>query len=81
MQGKYLWLRANVCNVLAQTLDSVVFFLVAFWGVAPLASVSDIILTGLVIKIVYMMLASLFLYLNTFEESAGANGSVMITLK
>ncbi len=66
--GKYLWLRANISNAVAQVLDSVLFFILAFWGTVPFSSVIEILITGFVIKVVYMMLASLLLYLNRIEE-------------
>ena len=81
MQGAYLWLRANISNAVAQLFDSVVFFMIAFWGVVPYARVWDLILTGFMIKVVYMMIASLLLYLNTIEEEDDGDGNVMITLR
>ena len=66
--GKRLWLRANICNVLAQILDSCIFFGVAFGGVVAPAHIGDILLTGLIIKVTYMAIASPLLYLNTIEQ-------------
>jgi hypothetical protein len=77
---RYLWLRANICNVVSQLLDSGIFFAVAFWGVVAPSGIADIILTGLAIKIVYMMIASPLLYLNRLEEEEEANGNVAVTL-
>jgi uncharacterized integral membrane protein (TIGR00697 family) len=81
MQGKYLWLRANICNALAQLLDSTVFFLIAFIGLVPPADIWEIIFTGLFIKIVYMMVASPLLYFNRVEEEQDSRGDFMVTLK
>ncbi|MDB5238544.1 MAG: putative queuosine precursor transporter [Candidatus Kaiserbacteria bacterium] len=80
MQGRYLWLRANMCNIFAQLLDGIVFFTIAFWGVASLPTVADVIVTGLIIKIAYMMVASPLLYLNRFEEEEDSAGTVIITM-
>ncbi len=66
--GTDLWLRANISNTIAQILDSFVFFMIAFWGVVPLANVWDVIMTGFVIKVIYMMIASPLLYLNRIEQ-------------
>src|SRR3989344_6014791 len=66
--GRWLWLRANLVNALAQILDSTVFFVIAFWGVVAPANIGEIIVTGYVIKVVYMMLASLLLYANSVEQ-------------
>ncbi len=78
--GAHLWLRANIANIVAQVLDSVIFFVVAFWGVVAPSGIGDIILTGLAIKILYMMVASPLLYLNRIEEEEDSNGNVAITL-
>lgn len=74
-KGARLWLRANISNALAQLLDSAVFFVIAFWGVVPFASVWEVLATGFVIKVVFMMLASPLLYLNTVEEEDGGSAS------
>lgn len=70
-QGRYLWLRANATNVLAQIVDSAIFFLIAFWGIVAPENITDILLTGILIKVVYMMLASPLLYLNRVEQEQG----------
>lgn len=59
-----IWLRINACNILAQTLDSVVFFTVAFWGTVPPNNLFDILMTGFVIKVVFVMLVSPLIYFN-----------------
>ena len=59
-------------------MDSIVFFTVAFWGVVLPANFLDIVLTGLTIKIVYMMLASPLLYLNKVEEEEGKEYSTVV---
>ncbi len=73
-----LWMRANISNVIAQALDSIVFFAIAFWGVVPPGNVGEIILTGFVIKIVFMMIAAPLLYLNRVEEEKDDEYSVVI---
>jgi len=77
MQGARVWLRANATNVVAQFIDSVVFFLVAFLGTVPFASVWEVLLTGFVIKVVFMMLVSPLLYLNRVEEDDGEGQAVI----
>jgi len=73
------WLRANLSNAATQVLDSAIFFSIVFWGAVPSASLWDIILTGYVIKVGYMMLAALLLHFNTVEEDEG-KGRSSITL-
>jgi hypothetical protein len=67
LQKRRLWLRANISNAIAQALDSVVFFIVAFWGVVPLSAVIEVLVFGYAIKVVYMMLVSPILYFNKVE--------------
>jgi queuosine precursor transporter len=74
-----LWMRANVTNAIAQVLDSLVFFLIAFVGVVPLSNIFEVIGMSLVIKIVFMMLASPLLYFNTIE-SEESRGYSAVTL-
>lgn len=77
---KFLWLRANLTNALAQTLDSLVFFLVAFWDIVLPANIGEIIIMSLVLKIGYMLLASPLLYFNTLEyEESKSYSSVSIS--
>jgi len=67
-----LWLRANIANASAQLLDSLIFFTVAFWGIVPLANVQEVMVTGFVIKVVFMMAAAPLLYMNRVEEGEDA---------
>jgi queuosine precursor transporter len=68
LRGARIWLRANLSNAIAQALDSAIFFTIAFWGVVPPANMIDIILTGFLIKIVFVAATSPLLYLNTVER-------------
>jgi uncharacterized integral membrane protein (TIGR00697 family) len=77
MSGSHLWLRANLSNVAAQAIDSVIFFTIAFFGVIPPANIWDVILTGFVIKVVYVMVVSPLLYLNNIEEEEGDHGATI----
>lgn len=66
--NRHIWLRANACNALAQIADSIIFFTIAFWGVVAPSNIGEIMITGYVIKVVFMMIASTTLYYNEFEE-------------
>lgn len=81
MHGSKLWLRANISNALAQSVDSIIFFTIAFWGVALPSGIFDLVLTGIFIKVVYMMVASPLLYLNTIEEGQDREGNTVIMLR
>jgi uncharacterized integral membrane protein (TIGR00697 family) len=78
MQGKRLWLRANIANFFAQALDSAVFFTIAFWGAVSPYNIWDILLTGFAIKVIYMLCASPLLYLNRIEEDDDGFGTVVL---
>ncbi len=80
-EERYLWFRANVSNLIAQSIDSAVFFTVAFVGVLPFASMIEAIRTGLLIKIVFMAAASSLLYLNKEQEERDAEGKMTVMLK
>lgn len=73
-----IWIRANISNMLAQAVDSAIFFTVAFWGVVPPGNIWEVLLTGFVIKVVYILLASPLLYFNHIEEEAGGYVSVTV---
>lgn len=78
MNRKYLWLRANITNALAQLLDSVIFFIVAFWTVVPSMNVIEIIAMSLFLKISFMMIASFLLYFNTVEAERGEYSQITV---
>ena len=80
-QSRYLWMRANIANAIAQAVDSLIFFTIAFAGVVTSSSIVGIVLTGFVIKVLYMMAASTLLYLNKIEEEENGSGDVTVTLR
>jgi queuosine precursor transporter len=77
----HLWLRVNICNAVAQVFDSAIFFTVAFWGVVAPANMTDIIVTGFAIKVLFMMVAAPLLYFNRIEESDDGKGYASLTLR
>lgn len=66
-----LWLRANLANAGAQLVDSAIFFSIAFSGIVSTENIVEIIVTGFVIKVLFMMIAAPLLYLNRIEEEDG----------
>jgi queuosine precursor transporter len=78
---RYVWLRANIANLVAQVLDSAVFFTIAFWGVVPLETLMEAIRIGLSIKILFMAGAAFLLYLNTEGEEQDKDGNVTLTIR
>ena len=79
MKRRYLWLRANISNLVAQLIDSIIFFTIAFSGTTISRNIMDIIITGFVIKIGFMMIASFLIYLNRIEEEDNGYSSISIT--
>ena len=61
--GKYLWLRNNCSTWVSQLVDSVLFTVIAFAGVYPLA---DLILFTYLIKISVALLDTPFIYLTRY---------------
>ena len=61
-KGKYLWLRNNGSTWISQAIDSVIFTLIAFWGVFP--DIWQIILFTYIIKVIVAAIDTPFMYLS-----------------
>ena len=59
-RGKYLWLRNNLSTALSQTIDTTIFTVLAFYGVAP---VMPLIIGQLTVKLILAALDTLPVYL------------------
>jgi uncharacterized integral membrane protein (TIGR00697 family) len=70
-RGSRPWMRANISNILAQVVDSIVFFTVAFWGVVAPINIIDIMATGFVIKVLFVAITSPLLHFNRIELEDG----------
>ncbi|MBD3359179.1 MAG: queuosine precursor transporter [Candidatus Buchananbacteria bacterium] len=57
--GKHLWLRNNSSTIISQLIDSVIFIIIAFYGVFP---VMPLILGQWTLKILIALLDTPFLY-------------------
>lgn len=69
---KHLWLRNNLSTIISQTLDSVVFSTIAFYGIAPLL---PLIGGTLAAKVVIAVADTPFLYLaRAIYNRPGARG-------
>jgi len=49
--GKYLWVRTIGSTILGEGVDTVIFSVIAFWSVIPLASLLNLIFTIYVMKV------------------------------
>jgi hypothetical protein len=62
MHGRWLWLRNNVSTITAQTLDTVLFIGIAFYG-KPGYPIGTMILTQLLVKYAIAVVDTPFVYL------------------
>lgn len=69
VRGAGLWVRASLALVAAQSIDSLIFFSLAFAGVLPHSVVLEAMLVGLLVKIVFGLGSIPFLYAGRIFES------------
>ena len=60
---KHLWLRNNASTLVSQLLDSVIFCLIAFWGVFPEGVLLEIVTTTYLMKVIVAVMDTPFIYL------------------
>ena len=60
--GRHLWLRNCLSTVVSQALDTLVFCLLAFWGVFPWPVLVEIIITTYLMKFLMATLDTPFIY-------------------
>jgi len=66
-KDKYLWLRSNGANIVAQLVDSLLFFSIAFFDL-PGTILLQTILVGWLFKTLIVFIGTPLLYLNTYME-------------
>jgi uncharacterized integral membrane protein (TIGR00697 family) len=62
-RGRYLWLRNNASTMVSQAIDSVIFCVVAFWGVFPWSDFFQILATTYLLKFAIAAADTPFIYL------------------
>lgn len=62
-RGRYKWLRNNLSTMTSQFIDTVIFIVVAFWGVVPRPA--EMILAQYVVKLLIALLDTPLFYLFT----------------
>ncbi len=65
-QTKHLWLRNNLSTMVSQLLDSVLFTLIAFYGVFSTGVVLEIMITTYLLKWIVAALDTPFVYLGKY---------------
>ncbi len=61
---KNLWLRNIGSQIIAQILDSLIFFTIAFYGALPLNMLAEAMIIGFFLKAEITILSTPFLYLS-----------------
>ncbi|MDD3397226.1 MAG: queuosine precursor transporter [Clostridia bacterium] len=59
---KKLYLSSNISGLVAQLIDSVIFISIAFIGVFSFATILEILLATYIVKIIYTLFATPYLY-------------------
>lgn len=62
-QGRWLWSRTIGSTIVGEGLDSLVFVLIAFWGVIPAVGLVSAIVTQWLFKVAYETLATPLTYM------------------
>lgn len=68
---RYIWLRNNLSTMVSQLIDTLVFTLIAFYGVFPTAVLIEICLTTYLLKWLVAALDTPFIYLATGWKEKG----------
>jgi uncharacterized integral membrane protein (TIGR00697 family) len=77
---QYMWLRNNVSTFLSQALDAFVFTFLAFFGVFPLSTLIQIMVTTYVFKIIVAICDTPFLYIAVNMKKKGKKGILLTKL-
>jgi uncharacterized integral membrane protein (TIGR00697 family) len=64
-QGRWLWTRTIGSTIVGEGVDSLLFVLIAFYGVLPLPLVGSVILSNYVFKVGFEALATPLTYATT----------------
>ncbi len=76
--GRYLWLRNNASTIVSQTLDTLIFVFIAFYGVFP---VWPLIGGQIVIKAMVALLDTPFLYFLRYKIFVGPEYRIFNAVK
>ena len=62
-KGRFLWLRNNASTMVSQALDTGAFITIAFWGTVPTGTLTNMLLTQYVVKLVIAACDTPFCYM------------------
>lgn len=86
-RGRWLWTRTITSTIFGESADSMIFMLVAFLGVVPLAALPSLIVSQALFKTIYEVIATPITYLviGWFKRAEGltdgAGGAPIIPLQ
>ncbi len=60
---KFIWIRNNLSTMVSQLLDTLIFTLIAFWGVFETSVLIDIMITTYLLKWIVALLDTPFIYI------------------
>ncbi len=69
--AKYLWLRNNLSTMVSQAIDTIVFVLIAFWGLLPENVFIQIAVTTYVLKWLVALMDTPFIYMAKLFKEKG----------
>lgn len=62
--GKKMWLRNNVCTIISNGGENFLFYLIAFGGTMPMATILSIALSATIIEVLIALCDTPFLYIS-----------------
>ncbi|MDP2685025.1 MAG: queuosine precursor transporter [bacterium] len=65
MKGKKLWVRTIGSTVVGEGFDTVIFVMIAFWGILPSSLILSIIISNYIFKVLFETLATPITYFVT----------------
>ena len=60
--GKWLWFRNNASTIVSQLIDSIIFCVIAFWGLFPTSVFIEILITTYIFKVITAVADTPFIY-------------------
>ena len=62
-KGKHLWFRNNASTIVSQGIDSIIFVLIAFWGIYENNVLLSMIMTNFILKVIFAISDTPLIYL------------------
>lgn len=72
---RYIWIRNNISTMISQLIDTVVFTVIAFYGLFPLRVLAEIAISTYLLKWIVALLDTPFIYLASRWRDRGSISS------